>query len=340
MTTRNPTPVPPSRIAIRMPQDQYAHVGAPTEWWWHTGTLVCGDRVFGFEINAANFTVEAFTQIMLTDVAGQRHYQSSTVQTAGDWAETDPGKDWYARLGNPELDDDWAWMTAPQADPTQNMSVKAQVVDQATGTKVIFDLMMSQGGAPLMVWGSGVMPDPPQPGGVATNNYYYSLTRMATTGSIAIGDEVFAVTGLTWMDHEYGYFGSSAKPVQWFLQAMQFDNGIHISHYVSFDKAPPQKGVASQSNATIQFPDGTTYYQTDCTVTPVGDPWVAADGQGFYLQFAISIPDFDGELTVTSSVAQQDFPAFGADVYEGVATVEGRFDGEAVSGTAWNEQRP
>ena len=38
---------------IELPRDQYAHSGAPTEWWWHVGTLESADgRKFGFEINA------------------------------------------------------------------------------------------------------------------------------------------------------------------------------------------------------------------------------------------------------------------------------------------------
>ncbi|HTB04798.1 MAG TPA: hypothetical protein VK804_30375 [Bradyrhizobium sp.] len=44
------------------------------------------DRVFGFEINAANFTAVAFSQVMLTDVHKKIHYQKTALQpgvTAG-----------------------------------------------------------------------------------------------------------------------------------------------------------------------------------------------------------------------------------------------------------------
>jgi len=47
---------------------------------------VARDRVFGFEINAANFTAVAFSQVMLTDVHKKIHYQKTALQpgvTAG-----------------------------------------------------------------------------------------------------------------------------------------------------------------------------------------------------------------------------------------------------------------
>jgi hypothetical protein len=69
-TSGAPVPIPASKSAIFLPADQYLHRGAPTEWWWHVGTLQSGDRIFGFEINAAAFSDRgyAFSQIMLTDV--------------------------------------------------------------------------------------------------------------------------------------------------------------------------------------------------------------------------------------------------------------------------------
>ena len=34
-------------------------------------------------------------------------------------------------------------------------------------------------------------------------SYYYSFTRLQTTGSVAIGDKRFNVQGYSWMDHEF-----------------------------------------------------------------------------------------------------------------------------------------
>jgi hypothetical protein len=76
-----PDPVPEENVVLSMPDDMYRHDGAPTEWWWHIGTLRAGDREFGFELNAASFTGQDFamTQLSLTDVQEQTHYQRTQV---------------------------------------------------------------------------------------------------------------------------------------------------------------------------------------------------------------------------------------------------------------------
>lgn len=104
-----PIAVPADRAVVTVPKDMYLHPGAPSEWWWNIGTLRSGDRVFGFEINAAAFPVNgwAFTQIMLTDVQNDKHYQATTVYlppkgwSPQHWAESDATKNWFARLGDP-----------------------------------------------------------------------------------------------------------------------------------------------------------------------------------------------------------------------------------------------
>jgi hypothetical protein len=56
------------------------------------------------------------------------------------------------------------------------------------------------------------------------------------------------------------------------------------------------------------------------------------------MEIEVEIPAFDATLTVKSLLDAQEFPLPVGAVYEGVATVEGTFEGEEVSGTAWSEQ--
>lgn len=419
----NPTvrPVPASSVKIRLPQDHYLHPGAPTEWWWHIGTLRAGERTFGFEINAASFIDRglAFTQVMLTDVAHQRHYQRTTpflpplAFRPYHWAQSDASKDWAVQLGQPEsafgvldvIDPGTGYTSAPevvfsggggmmasavatvdpqtqqitavvllnpgigytsaptvtlvggggsgavvqaypsfvrmqahQADPSRNMHVQATLIDEISKMPIHFDLHMSQEGPPFMVNGTGVHGNDEGPDQLKNNNYYYSLTRIQTRGTITLAGEVFNVAGQTWMDHEYGLFGSADKPVQWILQDMQLNNGVCISNYCVFDGGLPTLGQARQSQATIQFPDGSTYF-VDTKVTPVGRTWTSQiSNTTYYLEFIVEIPDFQSQLHVRSLVDGQEFPVAGQAVYEGVAWAEGRFQNLAVRGTAWNEQ--
>jgi predicted secreted hydrolase len=345
-------PVPPSEYKVHQPQDQYRHVDAPTEWWWHVGTLKAGDSIFGFEINAAGYpgysdkAKFAFTQVMLSDVANQKHYQGTTVYFPpkvdfSAWAESDPAKNWYARLGDsPQTP--YVSMDAPQADPTKGMSVSASVLDAGTGTRIDFNLMLSQQGAPFMVFGTGERGDPDNP---QHKNYYYSLTRLQAAGTISIGEGPMGVTGMTWMDHEWGYFGSPGDPVKWILQNAQLDNGWHLMNFVSLGKDnPPALGERVPSNATLQDPQGNMYYfdaaSQQAFMTPTGRTWKSPTGNTYFMEYLVEILPVQAKLTVVSLMDSQEFPnqAGPGGVYEGVAAASGTFLGQRVSGTAWNEQ--
>ncbi|MDO8732183.1 MAG: lipocalin-like domain-containing protein [Actinomycetota bacterium] len=415
-----PQPIPPSAVVLTLPKDMYLHQGSPTEWWWHTGTLRAGNRTFGFEINAASFEAQgfAFSQIMLTDVSKQRHYQRTTVYappgnfSPTTWAQSDVSKPWSARLGDeanklgglqltsagsgytaaptvtftgdgtgasataqinskgavsglvltsagkgyttpPKVTitgngsgakavsfPTFVSMAAPAADPTKNMHVRALLTDDPSMTAVTFDLTLSQKGRPFFVWGTGVNPGAK---GTSTldNNYYFSLTHLKAKGSITIDGKKLPVQGVTWMDHEYGAFGTAANPVQWILQDMQLDNGFSISNVgIVGSGQTPTLNTAMVGFATLEAANGDTYL-VGSTVTPFGKTWKSPEsGDTYFTQFRVQIPSFGADIVVTTLMDSQEFPGAngGGSVYEGVAKAKGIFKGKTVGGTAWIEQ--
>ncbi|KQR84760.1 lipocalin-like domain-containing protein [Microbacterium sp. Leaf179] len=421
--TTKPAPVPEENVVLSLPKDMYRHAGAPTEWWWHIGTLRAGDRVFGFDINAASFTGQHFgmSQISLSDVEGGRHYERTQVYgpspigvfDVNSWAEGDPSKPWYARLGDPSwlvggfsvtntgsgyteapsvhfegdgtgasavaiLDDKGGVtqiillkpgsgytttptvtlvggggsgatavavrhsvvMTAPQADPTRDISVTAVLQDAKTLDEVEFDLTFSQQGRPMFVFGTGVEPSATSQS-LKKDNYYFSFTRLKATGTITFGGETFEVTGTTWMDHEYGFFGGNSADtrVRWLLQDIQLENGYTLSTAGMIGEGyKPEIGVSVDAFATIQDPNGEIYYVAS-TMTPVGELWTSpSTGNSYAQQFRVQIPSFDSDMLISTRLQDQEFSASGAPIYEGTAEPTGTFLGESVAGDAWIEQ--
>lgn len=421
--TTKPAPVPEEKVVLSLPKDMYRHADAPTEWWWHIGTLRAGDRVFGFDINAASFNGSHFamSQISLSDIQGDRHYERTQVYgpaplgffDVNTWAEGDPSKDWYAGLGDPGwlvggfsvtdsgsgytesptvtfegdgtgasaiaiLDDKGGvtqlillkpgagyttpptvvltggggtgakavairhsvQMTAPQADPTKNIVVKAVLADSKTLDEVEFDLTLSQQGRPLFVFGTGLEPSAVRQD-LVKDNYYFSFTRLAASGTITFGGETFEVTGTTWMDHEYGFFGgnSSAARVRWLLSDLQLDNGYTMSNAgIIGEGYKPEIGVAVDAFSTIQDPQGEIYYVAS-VITPVGELWTSpSTGNSYAQQFRVEIPSFQADMTISARMQDQEFSASGAPIYEGTAEPTGTFLGGDVSGDAWIEQ--
>lgn len=354
------------KLWVSVPKDMYLHLptsvdspldGCPTEWWWHIGTLksLDGDRTFGFEINACAIYPGGFTEVMLTDVENQDHYCETKkgLPIPNLWAESDPSKPWFVALEN-------VLMSAPQADPTQNMSVKAKLVEgDAT---VDFDLVLSQKGKPLYVFGDGMTPLLPghtRPS-LSLNNFYFSLTRLEARGTITITvngidePEVIEVEGTTWMDHEWGNFSSKGTHnkgsksdtgdtknndvVKWILQDMQFENGICLSN---FALKMPVLNEPTAGMATVQLSAEDQSLYVASTMTPRKS--FMKNGKEYFTEIDVHIPSLGIEATVTTLLNDQ---IFSGGIYEGIATASGKrvsstpgsqIDTQLV-GTGWIEQ--
>ena len=71
-----------------------------------------------------------------------------------------------------------------------------------------------------------------QKGAQAGNaSHYYSLTRMPTTGTIAIDGERFEVTGESWMDHEFGTSFLEPEQRGWDWLSIQLADGRELMLY-------------------------------------------------------------------------------------------------------------
>lgn len=343
-------PIPPSARKIDLPADQYRHNGTATEWWWHIGTLHAGDRKFGFEIAATSATVDGtvfgFSKVMLSDILNNINFQQQvvydTVFDLDTFAEADPVQDWFVDLGVGSSS--YISMTAPWWHSLDAMSIKAAIIDQQTGTPVVFDLTLSQNGPPLYVHGTGEIPTGvPAPHHLQANNYYYSLTALQVTGTIKIGNDApLNVTGMTWMDHEYGSFtNASGQSPKWALQDVQLTTGVHLSNYCIVNNKPLVLNEPRDASASIRLPSGDMYF-VPTVLTPRGTPWVSPhSGVTYFLEFDVELPDFGGSLHLTTLMQDQEFHSNKypmLTVYEGAAYMSGAFEGAQVEGEAWNEQ--
>ena len=329
---------------INLPRDQYAHPAAPTEWWWHIGTLRAGERIFGFEINATrNGTGDlgsyAFSQIMVSDVASKKHYHRTTLQEFdAQWAESNPRKSWYVRLPGDATTSGAVLLNGPAGDPFL-MTAYATFDDAESRTRVTINLTMRQEGPPMLVWGNGRSEDPEDPDGdtpIERYNFYYSYTRVHAKGSITIGSTTVDVEGVTWMDHEYGAF---SQDEHWTLGDAQLDNGVCFSTYTTDVKAHPEVGVPLDSVVSMLWPDGRSEYYKNCVTTPGKPTWKGATGILYCLSQKVLIPELKNTvLTFRSRLRDQEFVTESEPIYEGVGTVTGKLLGERVSGDAWVEQ--
>jgi len=311
----------------QFPEDHGAHPDFQTEWWYYTGNVATDDgRRFGYQftifrraispniyetesewrtnqIHMAHFTI---SDIGEQDFYHDVRYSRSGAGLAG--ATTDPVyRVWL---------DDWQVMA-------ENDDATLQRITAATDDFAV-DMQLEQVKPPALQGQNGLSPKSDV---VGNASYYYTLSRLITEGTITIGDESFAVTGNTWMDHEFSTsaLGSEAQGWDWF--GLIFDNNTELMvgqiRMVDGGKEPAFGGL-------LIYPDGSTRYldSTDFTITAT-DTWLSPHTDAEYpAGWDIEILGDEGfSFTVTPLQADQELHGDGIEYWEGAVRVEGDVTG-------------
>ena len=81
-------------------------------------------------------------------------------------------------------------------------------------------------------------------------SYYYSFTRLQTTGSVAIGGKRFNVQGYSWMDHEFSTSVLSEDQVGWDWFSIQMEDGSEVN---GFPDSESRMAALIPSRAELSF---------------------------------------------------------------------------------------
>ncbi|MBQ11086.1 MAG: hypothetical protein CMJ45_06005, partial [Planctomyces sp.] len=159
--------------------------------------------------------------------------------------------------------------------------------------------------------------------GRAGQSYYYSRTRLATTGTLTIGEELHQVTGIAWMDHQWGDF--STAPVGWDWMSLQLDDGSDLMISMVWDSTDHQP---INSYGTYVPPDGPARNVggEDISLTATGSWTSAVTGTTFPVGWELEVESLNLSLTLIPALLDSEFqgskfvpPAY----WEGAITVSG-----------------
>jgi predicted secreted hydrolase len=288
------------------PADHGAHPDFRNEWWYVTGNLAgAGGRAFGFQltlfrgalaptrpdIDSPWATNQAWMgHLAVTDVAGERfvafqRFARGAVGLAG--ADSDPFRVWV---------EDWS-IEADRPGTVFPLRLSAADGD------VALDLIL-EAGKPLVLQGEdGLSRKGPEPGNAS---YYYSLTRMPTTGRVVVEADTLRVTGTSWLDREWSTSALPDGVVGWDWFALQLDDGWDLMAYAL------RRGDGSPhplSEAVLVDPEGHARrlaWGTDITVTPTGAWTSPVDGSVYPSGWRVDVPARGWSLAVTPVLADQE----------------------------------
>ena len=324
--TSTPQPSPPATAGVlslpkqsfvSLPGDEGAHL-TPIEWWYFNG-LLTDDTGGDYSFHYVTF------QSVLPNGFTPRLLQLS-------WA--DHGKEVYLTDERPELPlleatkagfsfqvNDWS-MAGDGTDysmtfNTGEYSVALQAVSNKPAT-----LHQGKGLVDL---------------GRAGESYYYSRTRLATTGTLTIGEEQRQVTGLAWMDHQWGNF--SIAPVGWDWISLQLDDGSDLMISMVWDSTDHQP---INSYGTYVPPNGQprNISGENISLTATGSWTSAVTGTTFPVGWNLEVESLNLSLTLTPALLDSEFqgskyvpPAY----WEGAVHVNGTQNGQTVTGNGFAE---
>jgi len=318
------------------PADHGPHPNFQTEWWYYTGNLqTVDDRRFGYQLTffrraltppdrredrASDWATDQvyMAHFALTDVAADQHqaferFSRGAAGLAG--AFSPPYQVWL---------EDWRVEQVTEDHRVLRM--------QAAQEELAIDLQLIDRKGPILQGDRGYSQKGPDPGNAS---YYYSQTRLETSGTVQVGEMALDVAGWSWMDHEFSTGALAPHQVGWDWFALQLDDNTEL---MVFQIRQTDGAVDPFSSGTVIDIDGGAGHLThEDFAIQVEATWRSPHSGGTYpSRWTIRVPKADIDLTIEPTVADQEMNVSYA-YWEGAVRVRGEHAGETVRGQGYVE---
>lgn len=325
-------------VPLSFPRDHGAHPEYQTEWWYFTGNLQDeAGRDYGYQFTIFRSALTPTMPDRVSDLATNQVYMAHLALTDG------PGNrhvsfERFSRgagglagaTGEPRfrvwLED---WSVTQGEDGTLVMHAAATHDD---GVPIVLDLTLVETRPPVLHGDAGLSQKGPEAGNAS---YYYSLIGLETAGTITTARGDFAVTGTSWMDHEFGTSALSANAVGWDWFSLQLDNGVAL---MFAQIRTVEGGTLGQFSGTLVMPDGTQEVlgQAAVQVETLAQWTSPTSGITYPASWRLTLPDHDLVLELTPIVADQEMKVTYS-YWEGAVLAEGTLDGAPVTARGYVE---
>lgn len=324
-------------INFVFPRDHGAHPEYRTEWWYYTGNLTdSAGNQYGYQLTFFRSALTPDLPERTSDLATNQIYMAHFAVTNGA-ANDHQSFERFSRgagglagaTGEPVYAvwlEDWSVRTIEPG------VTRLQASAPGNGGDVALDLTLRETQPPVLHGEQGLSQKGPEAGNAS---YYYSLVQVETTGTVTSQGETVDVTGLSWMDHEFGTSALSANAVGWDWFSMQLDNGAVL---MLAQVRTSDGGVMPQFEGTYVAADGVqeTITADDLTLTAIAQ-WTSPRAQITYPSgWQVAIPRLNIALTVEPLIQDQEMEV--SFVYwEGAVTIAGTIADQTVQGVGYVE---
>jgi predicted secreted hydrolase len=319
---------------LQFPEDFGPHPDYQTEWWYYTGNLVTeSGRRFGYQLTFfRRALVPASAEAKrLSDWSAEQVYMAH-------FALSDITEDEHYSVER--FSRGSAGLAGAAAEPYEVWLEDWRVREEAAGVYALYarqegleiDLILQDEKGPILHGQEGYSQKGSDPGNAS---YYYSQTRLNTSGEIGLNDETFEVAGMSWKDHEYSTNALSPGQVGWDWFSFQLQDDFDL---MVFQIRRADGSIDPFSSGSLIGPNGmVNNLRREDFEIQVTDRWRSPDsGVEYPAGWMIVVPKYDLELLVSPSMADQEMDVSYL-YWEGAVDVEGQRAGVAIEGQGYVE---
>lgn len=323
---------------LRFPTDHAAHPDYRTEWWYYTGHLyTTSGKRYGYQLTFFRHRVDSsgltlnpskwaaanvyMAHMAITDVAAKRFIFGEKRNRAA-----------LGLAGASEQrlhvwNEDWL---AEQLGSVQHL------VGEIPGYKL--NLIVTPLKPPVL---HGAAQDGLSQKGEGRGHasHYYSFTRLKTEGVLHTSEGVQEVTGMSWMDHEFGSSQLTESQVGWDWFSIQLANNYELMLYYIRHR---DGSLDPYSSGTLIRPDGTSLHlRREAIQMQTHTQWKSPKSGALYPQrWTINIPSEQLTLHLEPVLPDQELVTDNSTrvtYWEGNVTVLGTQQGQPVEGAGYVE---
>lgn len=323
---------------FQFPRDHGSHDGFRTEWWYFTGHLWTPEGArYGFEVTFFRVGVTppagrspganpwklddlALAHFAVTDLKDRKFSFSEKLSRQSRFTAD-------SREGRLDVFNE-GWVARSRGDGT--------IVLRAQSDEYEIALELEPRKAPAIHGRDGISV---KGAGIGYASHYYSMSRLAATGMLRDGNRRVKVTGLAWMDHEFGsaILREDQQGWDWFSIQLDDDTELMLYQIRRSDDTPD-----TTSSGSFIAQDGSVIHLShdDFTITPT-DRWRSPRSGGVYpMGWTIAVPTLGINLEIEETMRPQELVTEGSTgvvYWEGAVDAAGRSGANAVRGYGYVE---
>jgi predicted secreted hydrolase len=270
------------------PADFGAHPDARTEWWYLTGALQAGERLFGFQVTFFRSRNEAaarhesrfaarqlvFAHAALGDLQAGRLRHDQRIARAGFGIAEAAEGDTRVLLR------DWSLQ---RSGPLEASRYQVLLASDNAGFR--FDLSFATTQPVLLQGEAGFSRKGPNP---AQASHYYSQPQLAAAGTLTLDGRALPVQGRAWLDHEWSDAPLDPQAVGWDWIGMNLDDGSALTAF----RLRRADGSTLYAGGSLRRLGGTvrSFQPGEVRFTP-GRTWLSPASQARYpVQWVVETP--------------------------------------------------